>query len=150
MNGLYGKDVNQLVALLQEKYYLRKDFSTTQSNFFLFDDEVEAAVIQFQRDAKIKDNGIMDLANIKALRSWDAENSTKTLGIRELKINDRGTDVLELIELLNKAGFPPDPEKLEGDKYNEEVERAVKAFQMSIVSGVADTETITQLKSASK
>jgi peptidoglycan hydrolase-like protein with peptidoglycan-binding domain len=150
MNGLYGKDVNQLVALLQEKYYLRKDFSTTQSNFFLFDDEVEAAVIQFQRDAKIKDNGIMDLANTKALRSWDAENSTKALGIRELKINDRGTDVLELIELLNKAGFPPDPEKLEGDKYNEEVEKAVKAFQMSIVSGIADTETITQLKSASK
>lgn len=150
MIGLYGNDVNQLVNLLQEKYYLRSDFSATQSGYSLFDDEVEEAVKQFQKDAKLTVNGIMDLASIKALKSWDGANSTKKLGIRELKLNDSGTDVLELIELLNKAGFPPDPKKLDGNKFNDEVEKAVKAFQMSIVSGVADAETINMLKSAAK
>jgi beta-glucosidase/6-phospho-beta-glucosidase/beta-galactosidase len=38
----------------------------------------------------------------------------------------------------------------EENKFNDEVERAVKAFQMSIVSGVADAETINKLKSAAK
>lgn len=150
MIGFYGNDVNQLVAILQEKYYLRMDFSAKQSDYYLFDEEVESAVKQFQKDAKLKENGIMDQAAIKLLKSWDENNSTKALGIRELKVNDRGTDVLELIALLSKAGFPPDPDKLEGDKYNEEVERAVKEFQKSIVSGVADTETLNKLKAAAK
>ena len=58
-----------------------------------------------------------------------------------------------MIELLNKAGFPPNPERLDGAKFNEEVEKAVKTFQAFSglgVSGIADKATIEKLKLIAK
>ena len=151
--GLYGKDVNELVTKLQDFYYLRTDFSATQSDYYLFDKDVEIAVKRFQKDAKLKETGIVDSAEIKALGAWNGAYSTKVLGVRDLVLNICGTDVLDLIGLLNKAGFPPNPEKLEGDKYNEEVKKAVKTFQAFSglnVTGKADLVTIEKLKSSAK
>ncbi len=151
--GLYGKDVNELVQKLQNYYYLRSDFSASKSDYYLFDQEVEKAVKQFQKDAKLKETGIIGSAEITALGSWNGAYSTKVLGVRDLILNIHGNDVLDLIELLNKAGFPPNPEKLEGDRYNEEVRKAVKTFQAFAglaVTGIADKATIEKLKASAK
>ena len=151
--GLYGKDVNELVSKLQSNHYLRSDFSATQSDYYLFNQDVERAVRQFQKDAKIKETGVVGDTEVTALNTWNGNNSTLVLGVRDLKQNDSGTDVLDLIQLLNKAGFPPEPEKLEGNKYNEEVRKAVKTFQAFAgltVTGIADLTTIEKLKTTAK
>ena len=151
--GLYGKDVNELVSKLQSNYYLRNDFSATQSDYYLFNQDVERAVKQFQKDAKIKETGIVGETELSLLGTWNSSKSTLVLGVRDLKQNDSGADVLALIELLNKAGFPPEPEKLDGNKYNEEVRKAVKTFQAFAgleVTGIADRTTIERLKASAK
>ena len=151
--GLYGKDVNELVSKLQSNYYLRNDFSATQSDYYLFNQDVERAVKQFQKDAKIKETGAVGETEVSLLGSWSSSKSTLVLGVRDLKQNDSGSDVLELIELLNKAGFPPEPDKLDGNKYNEEVRKAVKTFQAFAgleVTGIADKATIEKLKASAK
>ena len=79
------------------------------------------------------------------------------LGIRTLAYNAdspvSGADVAELIELLNKAGFPPNQKKLKysGGKavFTKDIETAVRLFQAYnglTVNGNVDETTLDKLK----
>jgi len=156
--GVYGNDVTALVNLLVSKNYLRKDKVTMRSGYAVYDSGVKAAVIRFQNDAKLTSDGIAGTPTINQLKNWDASRTTLVLGIRDLKLNDSGDDVNELIKLLTYAGFQPDPSKLEYDykgkaKYTEDVAMAIKIFQVHnqlTPTGNLDTSTLNKLRQYSR
>ncbi len=90
------------------------------------------------------------------------ENTAKTydtyeLGDRNITLNDYGNDVNELIELLNGAGFPPNPKKLKKSDdtsfFTSDIEVAVKLFQAYnglTPTGIVDDETIAKLRRTNK
>ena len=69
-------------------------------------------------------------------------------------MNTAGQDVNQLITLLNKVGYPPDPKKLKYSNGNavftSDVQMAVKMFQAYNhirVTGNPDAATLAKLKS---
>lgn len=160
-SGLYGNDVSKLTALLVQKNYLSSSWVTTQKGYSVYNARVMDAVKRFQKDAGLTQNGVVTTALVEKLENWDASNTTYILGIRTLQYNADsktvGNDVGELIALLNKAGYPPNPQKLEyvGSKavFTADVAIAVKLFQAYnglTANGVVDEATITKLKAVAK
>ena len=79
------------------------------------------------------------------------------LGIRELSAPMEGYDVTQLVELLNKAGYPPNPQLIQKSgnktKYTEDIATAVKMFQAYnglSATGNADMATIEKLRGKAK
>jgi len=153
--GMYGKDVNELVGKLIKYYYLRPDFSAQKSGYSLYDAAVVEAVKNFQQDAGLPVTGSFGKEDKAALDKWDVSKTKIRLGIRDLSREFRGNDVYELVQLLGKAGCPPDPKLLEedGQLYTADVEMAVRVFQAFAgmpVTGIADWDTVSKLKSVAK
>lgn len=153
--GLYGNDVDALVTKLKNFHYLRESYSTQKNNYSLYSADVAQGVKYFQKDAGLPVTGVMDSKTKKAFDDWSAYKSTRRLGIRKLEEGDEGEDVAELIRLLTKAGFAPNPEKVGENerKYSQDVATAVKVFQAFCgltVTGIADYDTIDKLKSKAK
>lgn len=165
--GLYGKDVDELVARLKSYYYLSADYSNKENGFYKYDAKVKEAVKHFQRDAELKETGSFGSEEKAALDKWDYTKTTIELGIRELSVFDSGHDVEVLIELLAKAGYPieissiivndsttaPNTMTPTSNLYTDEVVEAIKAFQAFsglAVTGVANKETIQKLKTAAR
>lgn len=152
--GVYGNDVTALTNLLVTKKYLHKDKITLRSGYAVYDSNVKAAVIRFQNDARLTSDGIVSSQTITQLKSWDASRTTLVLGVRDLKLNDSGDDVNELIKLLTNAGFQPDPTKLEYDsqgkaKFTEDIMIGIKLFQAHnqlTPTGNLDSSTLSKLK----
>lgn len=150
--GLYGADVNELANLLNEKKYVNKDLLSYREGFVAYDVYIESVIKTFQKDADIQIDGITSKNTIDKLKNWYSK-PTYTLGIRTLNTNNFGADVTELIELLTKAGFPPDPAKMEysmsgAAMYSEDIICAIKLFQAFSrlnVTGVLDAATIKKL-----
>ena len=102
--------------------------------------------------------GIADQTTINKLKSWNNSKTTVILGTRELSYSesstDKGTDVTELVNLLTKAGFAPDPKKIvmtnDGrTEFTKDIATAVRFFQAYnnlSVTGRADEATIKALK----
>ncbi|MCR4560070.1 MAG: peptidoglycan-binding protein [Bacteroidales bacterium] len=156
-NGVYGADVDFLIDLLVKKNYFKQSQCKKKSGYAVYDPTVAVAVKHFQRDAGLKESGEVDNTVSVALQSWDKNKTTVELGFRDLKSGDCGYDVATLIELLNLAGFSPNPVKIEYcEKYavfNEEIITAVKMFQAYNgleVSGLPDTKTLAKLKTVKK
>ena len=93
--------------------YLNKNYITTSNGKTVYNDSVKKAVIRFQNDANLSATGNTDAITVQKLKTWDSSKTTIVLGVRDLSIGDAGTDVAELIKLLTKAGYAPDPKKLE-------------------------------------
>ena len=156
--GVYGNDVTALVNLLVTKNYLRKGKATMRNGYAVYDSSVKASVIRFQNDARLTSDGIASTQTISQLKNWDASKTTLVLGVRDLSPTDSGDDVNELIKLLTRAGFQPDPSKLEYDskdkaKFTEDIMMAVKLFQAHnqlTPSGNLDANTLKKLMSYSK
>ena len=156
--GVYGNDVTTLVNLLVSKNFLRKGKATMRNGYAVYDSNVKAAVIRFQNDARLTSDGIVSSQTISQLKSWDASKTTLVLGVRDLSLSDSGDDVNELIKLLTRAGFQPDPSKLEYDskgkaKFTEDVMMAIKVFQAHnqlTPSGNLDANTLNKLMSYSQ
>jgi len=160
-SGLYGNDVSTLISLLISKKYLYSSWITMQKGYPVYNTHVVNAVKRFQKDAGLLQDGIVTFSFVSRLQNWDESKSTLILGIRNLSYiansNLDGNDVNELIALLRKAGFPPNPTKL---KYNgvkaiftKDIETAVKLFQTYNgleATGVVDEETITKLNAVAK
>lgn len=156
--GTYGNDVQQITNLLVAKKYLRSSWLTTQNGYPVYNARVIDAVKRFQKDAGLTQNGKASTSLLSSLQSWDESNTTIMLGVRTLAFNEgspvSGADVSELIALLNKAGFPPNPKKLEysGSKaiFTKDIETAVRLFQayngLSVTGNVDDT-TLAKLRS---
>lgn len=113
-----------------------------------------AAIKHFQRDAGYSATGTVDSNTATALQAWSPSKTSVSLGFREIKVNTAGQDVNQLITLLNKAGYPPDPKKLKYSNGNavftSDVQMAVKMFQAYNhirVTGNPDAATLAKLKS---
>ena len=79
------------------------------------------------------------------------------MGFREITLGISGYDVDELVRLLTKAGYAPDPTKLQknGEHYifTEDIQMAIKAFQAYNkldVTGTLNEQTINKLKKVDK
>lgn len=160
-SGLYGNDVSTLTSLLVSKKYLHSSWITMQKGYPVYNARVVSAVKRFQKDAGLPQDGIVTSSCVSKLQSWDESKSTLTLGIRNLSyVADStmpGNDVNELIALLRKAGFPPNPAKLQynGAKsiFTKDIETAVKLFQAYNgleATGVVNEITITKLNAIAK
>lgn len=156
--GVYGNDVTSLVNLLVSKKYIHKDRITMRSGYAVYDSNVKNAIIRFQNDARLSNDGIATTETVSQLRSWDANKTTLVLGVRDLELNDSGDDVNMLIQLLSNAGFAPDPSKLEYDskgktKMTSDIMMGIKIFQAHHklpTTGNVDFETLKKLKTYSK
>lgn len=159
-SGLYGADVTELTMLLVSKNYLNRNLVATKSGHSLFDANVVTAVKNFQKDANLSQTGKVDSNTAAKLQSWSSSNTTIRLGVRDLAYSDteiEGYDVTELVELLKKAGYAPNPEliKKNGDKtvFTEDIATAVKMFQAYNglpVTGEVDSNTLTKLRAKAK
>lgn len=125
--GMSGSQVSNLVEALAETDYLNaKDVTNVKGNY-IYDETVEHAVEHFQRDLGLRQDGVYDTALDDILFSfWRPELTSCRLGKRKLSASNpkAGPDVDVLIDILNEAGFPPDPKKLkhsEKTEYTDEV-----------------------------
>lgn len=160
-SGLYGADVTSLTNLLVQNGYIRSRWVKEKSGFSLYSPGIVSAIKRFQKDASLKQTGIADANTISRLRTWVAGNTTYMLGVRDLSYSDgstvAGNDVDELVALLQKAGYSPDPSKLtkEGGHYvfTQDIAIAVKMFQAfnkMDPTGVVTESLVEKLKTSRK
>ena len=152
-SGTYGADVNTLANLLVSNLYLQRSALTKKSGYYVCNVAMVSAIKHFQRDAGYSATGIVDSNTATALQAWSPSKTSVTLGIREIKVNTAGQDVNQLITLLNKAGYPPDPKKLKysggNAVFTPDVQMAVKMYQAYNhlrVTGNPDSATLAKLK----
>lgn len=150
MYNFYGDDVDALINLLIQYYYLPEGYGRKFGGYYLYDEGVKYAVMHFQKDAGLEANGCFGIAEKASMDGWNYGKTTIELGIRELMIHNIGSDVTELTRLLcvaNKVNLAS------SDEYTENVAEAVRQFQTTMglpVTGIADLATINVLKSVAK
>ena len=150
--------MDELAKLLALKNYIRSSWVNKKNGYAQFDAVLQDAMKRFQKDAGIPYTETIGKVTIEALKEWDRSKTTYKLGVRDLSYISRsdmqvGADVDELISLLKKAGFAPNPDKLEksGEHYKmtEDVATAVKLFQAFsslAATGIANEQTIKKLQ----
>ena len=113
--GIYGSDVDALIIKLSAAGYLHNYQGKTQGNNSVFDSSLQNALKHFQKDAGVKEDGIITKNLVNLLNVWDPLCTTIPLGSRILNTEEKtaGYDVDELIKLLTIAGYPPQQEQLE-------------------------------------
>ena len=156
--GIHGSDVTSLTGYLATALYINRSWIKEKEGYSLYDATIASAVKHFQKDAGLPQTGVADQTTIDELKSWDNSKTTVILGTRELSYSesstDKGTDVTELVNLLTKAGFAPDPKKIvmtnDGStEFTKDIATAVRFFQAYnnlSVTGRADEATIKVLK----
>ena len=156
--GIHGSDVTSLTGYLATGLYINRSWIKEKEGYSLYDATIASAVKHFQKDAGLPQTGVADQTTINKLQSWDNSKTTVILGTRELSYSetstDKGTDVTELVNLLSKAGFAPDPKKIvmtsDGrTEFTKDIATAVRFFQAYnnlSVTGRADEATIKALK----
>ena len=156
--GIHGSDVTSLTGYLATGLYINRSWIKEKEGYSLYDATIASAVKHFQKDAGLPQTGVADQTTINKLKSWDNSKTTVILGTRELSYSesstDKGTDVTELVNLLTKAGFAPDPKKIvmtrDGrTEFTKDIATAVRFFQAYnnlSVTGRADETTIKALK----
>ena len=156
--GIHGSDVTSLTGYLATALYINRSWIKEKEGYSLYDATIASAVKHFQKDAGLPQTGVADQTTIDKLKSWDNSKTTVILGTRELSYSesstDKGTDVTELVNLLTKAGFAPDPKKIvmtsDGrTEFTKDIATAVRFFQAYnnlSVTGRADEATIKALK----
>ena len=156
--GIHGSDVTSLTGYLATGLYINRSWIKEKEGYSLYDATIASAVKHFQKDAGLPQTGVADQTTINKLKSWDNSKTTVILGTRELSYSetstDKGTDVTELVNLLTKAGFAPDPKKIvmtsDGrTEFTKDIATAVRFFQAYnnlSVTGRADEATIKALK----
>ena len=160
--GIHGSDVTSLTGYLATGLYINRSWIKEKEGYSLYDATIASAVKHFQKDAGLPQTGVADQTTINKLKSWDNSKTTVILGTRELSYSetstDNGTDVTELVNLLTKAGFAPDPKKIvmtsDGrTEFTKDIATAVRFFQAYnslSVTGRADEATIKALKAKAK
>lgn len=156
--GIHGSDVTSLTGYLATGLYINRSWIKEKEGYSLYDATIASAVKHFQKDAGLPQTGVADQTTINKLKSWDNSKTTVILGTRELSYSetstDKGTDVTELVNLLTKAGFAPDPKKIvmtsDGrTEFTKDIATAVRFFQAYnnlSVTGRTDEATIKALK----
>lgn len=156
--GIHGSDVTSLTGYLATGLYINRSWIKEKEGYSLYDATIASAVKHFQKDAGLPQTGVADQTTINKLKSWDNSKTTVILGTRELSYSetstDKGTDVTELVNILTKAGFAPDPKKIvmtsDGrTEFTKDIATAVRFFQAYnnlSVTGRADEATIKALK----
>lgn len=160
-SGSYGADVTQLTTLLVQNYYMNVNSVNFKSSHSLYDKNVVTAVKNFQKDAGLSQTGKVDATTAAKLQSWDSSQTTIQLGVRDLTYSSNpeieGYDVTELVELLKKAGYPPNPSLIRRNgiktTFTQDIVTAVKMFQAYNglpVTGMVDSNTLTKLRAKAK
>jgi len=153
-SGTYGADVNTLAELLISNLYVRRSALSSKGGYYVCGPAMISAIKHFQRDAGYTATGSIDANMATALQAWNPSKTSVDLGIRDIKVNTAGQDVNQLIVLLTKAGYAPDPKKLKysggNAVFTKDVQMAVKVFQAYNhlrVTGNPDSATLAKLKS---
>lgn len=156
--GIHGSDVTSLTGYLATALYLNRSSIKQKGGYSLYDANIASAVKHFQKDAGLTQTGMADKETIEKLKYWDNSKTTVILGTRELSYSesapDKGTDVTELVNLLTKADFAPDPKKIvmtnDGrTEFTKDIATAVRFFQAYnnlSVTGRVDENTIKVLR----
>lgn len=156
-SGIHGSDVDELVPYLVRYYYLKDGVVSKKGGYYVYDSNVVNAVKHFQKDAGLTQDGKLTANVLSELKSWSASKTTIPLGFRALSTSDgtSGFDVDELVNLLIKARYSPNPALLKkiGSHYvfTTDIITAVKVFQAYngiTPNGDVNSTTITKLKSA--
>ena len=130
-----------------------------KKGYYVYDDKVEAAFNQFQRDAGLSTTYAADTAALNALQKWESMNTMLQLGDREIKmVNvDFGPDVAELIDILKTLGYEFGQETIIYNQsqpyYTQIVREAVMDFQSKnklTPDGVVNDKTAKKLKKKAK
>lgn len=155
-SGIHGSDVDKLVQHLIRYYYLKDGVVSKKGGYYVYDNNVVNAVKHFQKDAGLIQDGKLTANVLSELNSWSASKTTIPLGFRSLSVWDKtsGFDVDDLVDLLIKAGYSPNPALLKksGNHYvfTTDIETAVKVFQAYngiTPNGDVNATTIAKLKS---
>lgn len=151
-----GMDVNDMVEKLLKKGYLKDTGKILKgSNEYYFDEYVQSAFNQFQKDAGLTITEGASIEDQNMLAKWELMNSQLKLGDREIKnINvDFGPDVAELIDILIIRGYEIDKDSILTFEtqpfYTITVKELIKDFQEKNgieVTGIVDSLTIEKLK----
>lgn len=153
--GIHGSDVDALVQYLERNIYLIPGTVSKKGSFHVYDSNVVNAVKHFQKDAGLAQTGKVTSSQLTELRSWSPSKTTIPLGFRSLSAAEgtSGYDVDELVNLLIKAGFSPNPALLKkaGDHYiySSDIVTAVKVFQAFCSlspTGILNSATIAKLR----
>lgn len=155
--GLYGADVNRLVSYLVKYNYIKDNGLSKKGEYYIYDSKIVSAVKHFQKDAKFTPDGKLSTTQADMLASWSTDKTTISLGFRDLYPPMSGYDVDELVRLLIKAGYSPDPAKLKTNGghyiYSNDIMTALKFFQTFNKikpTGNLDSTTISKLKAYDK
>ena len=148
--------MNQLVASLHKRGYIRNPKKLKKKHgYYVYDDRVEAAFNQFQRDAGLTSTYAADTAAQSALEKWEFMNTNLMLGDREIRFvnQDFGPDVAQLVNVLTILGYqiPTDSISYNGSQpyYSMEMMKAVMDFQSNNklqVDGIVNDKTAKKLK----
>lgn len=153
--GVHGSDVDALVQYLERNIYLKPGMVSKKGSYHVYDSNVVNAVKHFQKDAGLAQTGKVTSSLLTELRSWDPYKTTIPLGFRSLSATEgtTGYDVDELVNLLIKAGFSPNPALLKkaGEHYiySSDIVTAVKVFQAFCSlspTGILNSATIAKLR----
>ena len=159
--NLYGNDINLLVKLLEENFYIRAKWVSKKEGLLLYDSKVEVAVKHFQKDAGVSQTGQVTATDLQSLKQWDKEKTTAALGVRDLYYIESmpmfGTDVDELVQLLGKNGLMPEASEIEKKNghavFTKDIEMAVKLYQASndmVDTGIVDEAFVKSIKKQTK
>ena len=139
--GMRSDDAAKMIARLAQLRYL----ASSKGN--VFDDEVLAAVHEFQKEAGFEQADKMTPDMLKVLYSGEAPRSAE---YTNLKVGYTGSDVTDLQENLAKLDYYDG--KTNG-VYTPSVEESVKEFQKENdleETGVADTSTVEKIETVKK
>ena len=127
----YGADVKALTDLLiKHKYIARSSVNTNYLGYVVYDSDVRSAVMAFQKDAGLSQDGIAGNATIAKLQTWIPK--IYNLGDRVLERGMRGTDATQLKNILIDKGFLEKPFVKGEILFDDTMETALKKFQDSI------------------
>ena len=144
----YGADVKALTDLLiKHKYIARSSVNTNYLGYVVYDSDVRSAVMAFQKDAGLSQDGIAGNATIAKLQTWIPK--IYNLGDRVLERGMRGTDATQLKNILIDKGFLEKPFVKGEILFDDTMETALKKFQDSIgidATGKVDMQTFYFLK----
>lgn len=107
--GDFGSDVGALWVKLKSAGYVEEYIVDKRMNQPVYSGYLVVAVKHFQKDVGIKTDGIVTGKMVRMLEAWDPACTSIELGSRVLDADGTcsGSDVDDLVELLTRAGYPP-------------------------------------------
>lgn len=142
--GMNHPDVKELKQQLAELGYL-KDSSNSE-----FDEATKAAVMRFQKDYRLEQDGIIGKDSAKVLDMALVQLKNLSQDFTPMKKDDKGERVTDLQKMLKSYGLlSAEATGTFGDKTEEAVKEFQKEFGLK-TTGIVDKFTYAKLKAAAE